>query len=331
MLTDQDLMRVQAVTETLSRDVTIMVKDAGTESIFETNLVNVARQISGVSMNRVRVEEWSETILPGKPSLTLSDGELTNIHYLAAPEGRELPPFLEAISWLGKANEIPTSEALEALQELKSPVHVMVLMAEACPHCPQVVSAALSLAVGNPMITLNIVDALYISDLAERFKVKSTPTIVINEGMTLVGQITREDLAKRVFEAGMGESLTSVLDSMIKTGRAEDAAELLCSKNQPEAILPIYLSPEFSTRMGALLAMEEALEHNPRVFDPVLGQLTDLLFQDEAPLRGDTAELLGKIGNPAAIPALRKITDDPDPDVREAVLEALEELSQVQG
>ena len=108
--------------------------------------------------------------------------------------------------------------------------------------------------------------------LLKRFKVKSTPTIVINEGMTLVGQITRDDLAKRVFEAGQGESLTSVLDSMIKSGRAEDAAELLCKENHPEAILPIYLSPEFSTRMGALLAMEEALERNQRVFDPIVGQ-----------------------------------------------------------
>ena len=41
------------------------------------------------------------------------------------------------------------------------------------------------------MITVNVVDALQISDFVERFKVKSTPTIVINEGMTIVGRITR--------------------------------------------------------------------------------------------------------------------------------------------
>ena len=79
---------------------------------------------------------------------------------------------------------------------------------------------------------------------------------------------------------------------MIRTGRAEDAAELMCRENRPAAILPIYLSNEFSVRMGALLAMEEALERNPRILDPVLGQLTDLLFQEEVALRGDTAELL---------------------------------------
>jgi HEAT repeat protein len=176
------------------------------------------------------------------------------------------------------------------------------------------------------MVTAGIVDALQVSDIAERFKVKSTPTIVINEGMTIVGRITRDELARRVAEAGKEESLTSVLGSMIRTGRAEDAAELMCRENRPEAVLPIYLSKEFSVRMGALLAMEEALERNPRILDPVLGQLTDLLFQEEVALRGDTAELLGKIGNPVALPALRKAKRDPDPDVREAVMEALQAL-----
>jgi hypothetical protein len=328
MLNDEDLMRVQSATEHMSGDVTIFVREAGTDSIFENNLVNIARQISGVSMNRVRVEEWSETILPNMPSLTLSDGEISNVHYVAAPEGRELSPFLDAVSWLGKAKEVPASEAAEQLQELKSPATILVLMAEACPHCPQVVSAALSLAVGNPMVTVNVVDALSVTDMAERFKVKSTPTVVINNGMTLVGQITRDELAAKVLEADRGHSLTSVLDSMIKTGRAEDAAELMCRENQPDAILPIYLSQEFSTRMGALLAMEEALEQNPRIFDPVLGQLTDLLFLDEVALRGDTAEFLGKMGNPAAIPALRKVAEDPDSDVREAVQEALQALEE---
>ncbi|MDQ7783678.1 MAG: hypothetical protein RDU20_12415, partial [Desulfomonilaceae bacterium] len=92
MLTDQDLLRVQAVTEKMTRDVTILVGSVGTKTVFETNLVNIARQISGVSMNRVRVEEWHERIFPGKPSLTLTDGEVTNIHYLGAPEGTELQP-----------------------------------------------------------------------------------------------------------------------------------------------------------------------------------------------------------------------------------------------
>jgi HEAT repeat protein len=101
---------------------------------------------------------------------------------------------------------------------------------------------------------------------------------------------------------------------------------LLCCENRPDAILPIYLSKEFSVRMGALVTMDEALEMDPRILDPLVDDLVLLLSQDEVALRGDTAELLGKIGNPSAIPALKKAAEDPDPDVREAVEEALEVL-----
>ena len=50
---------------------------------------------------------------------------------------------------LGKGEDVPTSDAVERIQELKSPVDILILMAESCPHCPQAVGAALSLAVGN--------------------------------------------------------------------------------------------------------------------------------------------------------------------------------------
>jgi hypothetical protein len=307
----------------MSATVTIFVNAPGSDTPFEKDLVNIARQVSGVSMDRIRFELGTESVFPGRPSLTLSDGETRNIHYLAAPQGRELAPFLDALSWLGKGKESPVSPGSRSLDTLTFPVHVLVAIAPSCPYCPDVVRSAISLAVGRPLVTVSIVDALEFQELAEPHRVNATPTIVINDGLTLVGKVNAEELAGRLLEVGRAESLTSLLDSMIKLGRVEDAAELLCRENQPGAVIPLYLSKELSTRMGALVVMEEAIARSPRVFDPILGQLTDLLFQDEVALRGDTAELLGKIGNPSAIPALRKAAADEDPEVREAALEAL--------
>lgn len=327
MLSDQDLMDVQKVAAAMAGTVTILTNTADVGDSFEANLINIARQISGVSMNRVEiVDDAGSPLFPDKPSLTLAAGETRNIHYLAAPEGRELGPFLDAVAWLGKGKEIPGSEAQNSLRDLSKPAHILVLIAATCPHCPQVVRAALTLAVIQPLITLSVVDAVHFSDLAERYKVKSTPTTIINDGMTIVGQIGLEQLAARLMSAIGNSSLTPILDSMIRSGRAEDAAELICRESRPQAIVPIYLSKEFSTRMGALVTMEEALQINPRILDDIVEDLTPLLFQEEVGLRGDTAELLGKIGNPSSIPALRKVVEDPDPDVREAAQEALEIL-----
>lgn len=328
MLTDQELARIQQAARQITDTVKIVINRANSGTPFESDMVNTAMQIAGVSMNRIPVEDGYDLIFPGKPSLTLTDGRNLNIHYLALPGDHELGPFLDALLWLGKGKELPRSRAIESLPETSVPAGILVLMASQCPHCPQAVAAILSLAVNRPWITAAVVDAVEFPDLAARYKVKSTPTTVVNEGFTMIGQVNLDLLAAQLERAGGIESLTSVLDSMIKSGRAEDAAGLLCREKTPAAILPIYRSKEFSVRIGALVAMEEALGLDPRALDPIVAELTALLFDEEVSLRGDTAELLGKIGNSSALPALRKAAQDPDPDVREAVEEAIQALEE---
>jgi hypothetical protein len=328
LLSDQDLMQVQAAAQEMAGPVTVYVSRVGVPDPFEENLVNVCRQISGVSMDRIRIEQGEDPVFPGKPSLTLSGVKGQNIHYMAAPEAREFPPFLEALRWLGGAAEVPDDGVYGPLRGLTTPVQVLVFMAPGCPHCPHVVRSAVSAGASRNAIDVIVVDAMQFPDLAEQFKVKSTPTTIIDGGLTIVGQLSAAQLVDHIVNSTETGSLTAVLDSMIQSGRAEDAASLICRDNRPEAILPLYIAREFSLRMGALVAMEAALDEDPHSLDAIIPDLTNLLTAEEAGLRGDTAALLGKIGNPAAIPALRKALDDPDPDVREAAEEALQEIEE---
>lgn len=328
MLSDVELAQVQAAGDEITSPVTISLYSGGADEAFGRKLSNVAYQISGVSMNRIRSEPGDGGVFPDKPSLSLSGGSARNVHYYAMPEGPEFGPFIDAVRWLGGASQLPAGEANDRLASLTSPVNVVVLIAAQCPHCPRMVRTAVSLAVTQPLVTLSVVDALQFADIAEHFKVKSTPTTIIDDGLTIVGALDAAGLSEKILTAVSGESLTPILDSMISSGRAEDAGALVCQVNQPDALLPLFTSREFARRMGALVALDAALEQNPRSLDPIVGDLCLLLSDEEAGLRGDTAELLGKIGNPAAIPALNAASGDPDPDVKEAVLEALDALGQ---
>jgi hypothetical protein len=327
LLSDNELIKVQEFSERLVAPVKLLVHDTSPQGVYGSQWTGIAAQISGVSMNKILFEEWDISLFPGKPSITLEAGGRRNIHYFAAPAGRELDPFLQVVSWLGAAEEPP--QLPPSLNTKTIEAQVLLLIAPMCPHCPQAVRNVLSVIVSLPHVSVAVVDVTEFGDIAEQYNVKSTPTAIINGGSTIVGAVSREEFAQKLAEASEGESLTEIIDSMVKSGRAENAAALICEKNAPEIILPILTSKEFSRRIGALFAMEEALKLNQRIFDPIVEDLTPLLFQDEAPLRGDTAELLGKIGNPAAIPALEKAGSDPDPDVREAVEEALELLRKV--
>ncbi len=326
MLSDNELMRVQEVSSRLTKHVRLVLFGTGSQSVFERRIFDVARQLSGVSMNKLTMEETSEPVMIGKPSMSLANGERGRIHYLTSPEGAELAPFLDAVEWLGTQSQ-PKNEYMSLrLNELTYPVDLMVLIALSCPHCPHTVRSALSLAVCSDLVSVMIVDALESHDLAERYKCKSTPTIIVNGGLTIVGNIGVDELAKKMAESVSESSLTSVVDSMVKSGRAEDAAKLVCKKSRPEALVEVFRQKEFSTRIGALVAMEYALDINPQIFDDEIDNLSNFLFSDDLGLKGDTAELLGKIGNTAAIPQLRRALEDQDEDVQEAVQEAIDIL-----
>lgn len=326
MLSDTDLIRVQEVAAGISGGITLLIYGTAVPDAFEQNVLNIARQIAGVSSEVIALEESHEPRVPGKPSITIASEGNGAVHYLAAPEGPELAPFLDAITWFDGKLVPPASTALQALDRIDRPGHVLVLMAAACPHCPVVVRRALSLAAGRPLITVTIADVVQFPDLADTYKVKSTPTVVINEGATFVGDVTEEQMVKHLLPSHGIESLTEILSSMIESGRAEDAAALMVKQNAPAAIIPLFRSAEFSRRMGAMVAMEEALEIAPGILDPIVEDLSTLLFHEEVGIRGDAAEILARIGNPAAVPALRKAAQDENPDVREAVAEALELL-----
>jgi HEAT repeat protein len=83
-----------------------------------------------------------------------------------------------------------------------------------------------------------------------------------------------------------------------------------------------------SLRMGLMLLVEEVLEADSTALDGVVAELLPALDAEDAGLRGDTADLLGQIGHASAVPALEALRNDPNPDVAEIVMEALDLIGQ---
>jgi HEAT repeat protein len=56
--------------------------------------------------------------------------------------------------------------------------------------------------------------------------------------------------------------------------------------------------------------------------------LVDVLASPDGALRGDTADLLGQIGDGRAVEALEALRSDPNPDVAEVAADAIEQIRQ---
>ena len=95
-----------------------------------------------------------------------------------------------------------------------------------------------------------------------------------------------------------------------------------------QPFLQTWSGSALSLRIGLLTAAEEALEDHQTLLDDIVPDLIGLLSAEDASLRGDTADLLGRIGHRAALGALRKLTDDPHPDVAEIATEVYEEIAE---
>ncbi len=293
-------------------------------------LVGLAAQLEEVGGGRVVVRrEQEDAELPARPALVLHDAGRPVIRYLAAPEGPEAAPFLEAVCQIG--TETPAAEAWQKqVAELADPIEVIIFIAAACPNCPHTVRAATGLSLLSPAIRTTVIDAQFFPELAKSFGARSVPLTVVDGGLSITGAWRGSELAEKLLARGTPAYEAEVFASLITVGRFADAAQRLVDGSGREAFAAGWRGSALSERMGLMMAAEAALELEVGALDELLPALVEILGTDgaDAALRGDTADLLGKIALPGAVEPLRGLLGDANPDVVEIAEEALEAIAE---
>lgn len=324
MLSERDLARIAEALAGRIPPLVLRFHPGPGPSELGAALKGIAEAVIAAAAGGAVLREEASGEPPARPALTISAPGRGDIHYLALPEGRETGPFVEAMIAEGPASM--EAGLVERLRGIEKPVELYVFMASQCPHCPNAVRAANALALASERISTFVIDAQRFAELAARFKVATVPRTIIDGGLCLIGVKPVREFAEIVLSAGTPDYRQHHLLSLLETRRVEEAVDLICAPGGDEAFLTLWQTSTTTSRMALLLAEEKALERSPRSLDGIVPGLADLLGSDDATLRGDTADLLGKIGHPDARPALQKLLSDPNPDVAEIAAEVLEEL-----
>ena len=299
----------------------------GEHNFFSQALKEFAQAVSEAAGGKISLSmKKSGSSLPGLPALTIAGEHSRNIHYLALPEGYELHPFIQAIKFLAPGYAPLSDKVKEVIATITTPVEVRVFISHYCTNCPQVVETVIKLASVNPLVSAFIIDVHNFKELADKYHLKSVPATVINNELVLFGSITEEKLAELLAQKDTPLYGRELMRSLIESGLTLKAADLICHEKGREVILELFREGDFFTRLGILVTFEEALEKDPGAIRGMVPQLIELLSHQDHRIRGDIADLLGKIGDPNAIPHLQKLTSDPHPEVAEASAEALEVL-----
>lgn len=292
-------------------------------------LTELAAQLAGTLPGAVLVRHEADLSLPARPGLALAHRGQRRIRYLAAPAGPEAAPFLEAMSQIATPVEV-TEPWQKEIAQLDEPAELLVFIAAACPNCPQTVRAAIGLSLLTPRITTTIIDAQYFPALAKEYGAHSVPLTVLDGGLSITGAVRAAELAAQILDRGTPQYAARELASFLAVGRFTAAAARLRAGGAHPHFLASWRTSAMSERMAMMMAAERALGDDAAALDGLVDELIAIMRAEtsDASLRGDTADLLGKIGLPAACVPLRALLADENPDVVEIAEESLAAIAE---
>ena len=325
MLNSEETTQLQETLEALPHGLEFILYNAD-NSEFGRKIESFVRAICRISEGKLKaVEGSSEESLPASPCFRICGGERRNIIYAAVPERHQFAPFLKAMESMVHDAGPPQSASAE-LAQLIPPVEIWVLVSADCPRCPSAVEAAIMLSGRIPSASSFIIDAQQFPNLTKEKGIRAVPATVIDRRLVLIGNISTNRMMELVRIRGTDKFDDELVLSSIERGNIEQAVEQFRNGKGTTAILFLLQKPDLSARMSGLMLLEKALEVDPAAVRAMAPSLIDLLSHQDSRIRGDVADLLGKVGDRRAIPPLERLTRDLDPDVAEAAVESLRSL-----
>jgi glutaredoxin-like protein len=123
------------------------------------------------------------------PTIVLLDsaGAYRGIKFNGIPAGHEINSFIPALLEVSGATSEMPKEFADRIAAIAKPIHIQVFVTLSCPHCPGAVQKAHKMALMNPNIEADMIEAQTFAELSQKYNVSGVPKIVINETSELLG------------------------------------------------------------------------------------------------------------------------------------------------
>lgn len=255
------------------------------------------------------------------------------LRYHAIPTGGELEPFLEALSMLhqgeqaisGSSQELP-QERGKVLNELQWPAQIKIYVTPQCPFCPQVLRQIQPFAYANSFLSVTVIDGSLFPEMAAEDGVRSVPTTILDGRFRWTGVMRPEEIVDALVHRDPSLLSAETLKSFLKEGNASRLANMMLERELVfPAFIELLLDPDWSVRLGAMVAAEEMGEKNPKLAREILPLLWEQKESVQDAVKGDMLYVIGSLGSKEWIPALEQFLAAPQSEeLQEIAEEALE-------
>jgi glutaredoxin-like protein len=189
--------QITQILEQMVRPITIklFIDEKGCQTCNETKQLltefketnsKINLQILDKNQHPKEAEKYGITLIPS--FVMLNDlGEYKGVKFNGIPAGHEINSFISAlIEMSGHPLKVP-QVALDRIAKINKPVNIKVFVTLSCPHCPGAVQNAHRLAMLNPNIKAEMIEANTFPGISQQYNVSGVPKIIINEKYELLG------------------------------------------------------------------------------------------------------------------------------------------------
>ncbi|MBU1221238.1 thioredoxin family protein [Myxococcota bacterium] len=178
-----------------------------TQSLLE-EVTSLHPRIKIESYNESDQEKTAKFKIDKYPALVVTDMDesILGIRFFGIPAGYEFVSLLSALVEVGTGKVELKKETIDIVNSINKPVHIQIFVTPSCPYCPGAVRTGHQMALLNPNITADMVEAQEFAALSNRYHVMGVPRIVINENSYFEGSLAEQVYVERVLKALNGQS-----------------------------------------------------------------------------------------------------------------------------
>jgi len=136
------------------------------------------------------------------PTILIHGDEEHKVIFTGIPSGYEFGTLVEDILDISARKVTLKPENLEKVKKIDKPISIQVFVTPTCPYCPSAVRIAHKLAMANPNITGEGIEATEFPLLSQKYYVMGVPKTVINGGkVQFEGAYPEDNFVEKVLEA----------------------------------------------------------------------------------------------------------------------------------
>ena len=158
----------------------------------------ITLQVYNLLVDKEKAQEYNIDKIPA--TVVMADKDV-GIRFYGIPSGYEFASLLEGMELVSTEKSPLSQSTIDKVKSLDKDVHIQVFVTPTCPYCPGAVITGHALALANPNIKADMVEATEFPHLANKYGVMGVPRVVINEDTFFEGALPEAAYIDKVYEA----------------------------------------------------------------------------------------------------------------------------------